>query len=154
MVALLVFVLAAVSDGVDGYIARHWNQRTELGLRLDPLADKLLLTSGLVFLAANRAFDPGIPQWFPVLVLIRESVIIFGAILITQKRGRVEVRPSFIGKISTVLMMGILTGGLLNFPYTVHLIYITLFCAGLSLATYVRNGFVQAERMKQRKNHG
>lgn len=152
--ALGVFLVACVSDGLDGYIARHWNQRTALGTRLDPLVDKLLMSLGFVFLAANRAFDPGIPLWFPVLVVARDTVIVAGAALITQRRGRVEVRPSLLGKTNTVLMMGLLVAALMNFTYTHHLMYAVLCGAILSFYSYVRNGWQQAEKLKTQDTHG
>src|SRR5713226_5602730 len=61
---LLCFAAAAILDGVDGYIARRYNQRSELGAILDPLADKLLLISGIVFLSFDhRAYLQAIPLW-------------------------------------------------------------------------------------------
>lgn len=83
-VALLVYAVASVSDFFDGYIARHWDQHSELGARLDPLADKLLVNLGYTFVAANPHFHPGIPLWFPPLLLLRDTWIIFGAIYILK----------------------------------------------------------------------
>src|SRR3989449_2252291 len=63
LLAILCFAVAAICDGVDGYIARRYNQRSELGAILDPLADKLLLVSGIVLLSFNWAFFDNVPLW-------------------------------------------------------------------------------------------
>src|SRR5690242_13672847 len=69
---LLCFAVAAILDGVDGYIARHYNQRSELGAILDPLADKLLLVSGIVLLSfSNQHYLKVIPTWVMVTIISR-----------------------------------------------------------------------------------
>src|SRR5437667_11539457 len=71
--AIIIFILAAVSDGLDGYVARHYNQRSTLGVILDPIADKGLLLSGIITLSLTSWSEAG-PEggtssvWFPVLV--------------------------------------------------------------------------------------
>lgn len=152
--ALFVFLTAGISDVIDGYIARNWDQRSELGTRLDPLADKLLLSLGFVFVAANGWFEPGIPLWFPVLVAGRDAFIVAGAALITERRGRVRVQPSLLGKANTFLMMSTLITALLNFPYTRVIMYATLVGACMSLASYTLNGLRQAQTLKQPSSHG
>ena len=72
--AIAIFILAAVSDGLDGYVARRYNQRSTLGVILDPIADKGLLLSGIITLSLTNwsEFEPGsgkFPAWFPVLVI-------------------------------------------------------------------------------------
>ena len=82
--AIMVFLLAAVSDGLDGYVARHYNQRSSLGMILDPIADKGLLLSGIITLSLSN-WSTGdqhygkFPVWFPVLVIARESSLWSGA---------------------------------------------------------------------------
>src|SRR5437016_8098527 len=82
--AITVFLLAAVSDGLDGYVARRYNQRSTLGAILDPIADKGLLLSGIITLSISNwsQSDPDygkFPVWFPVLVITRDAVILVGA---------------------------------------------------------------------------
>ena len=73
--AVAIFVIAAASDGIDGYIARHYNQRSKLGLILDPIADKGLLLAGIITLSfSNWAYE--FPLWFPVLVVTRDIVAV------------------------------------------------------------------------------
>src|SRR5271168_4821393 len=77
--ALVCFAIAAVLDGVDGYIARHYNQRRELGAILDPLADKLLLVSGVVVLSLHSPANvhmARIPLWVTATIITRDLVIL------------------------------------------------------------------------------
>lgn len=107
--AIIIFLLAAVSDGLDGYVARRYNQRSSLGVILDPIADKGLLLSGIITLSiANWSTDPSyakFPLWFPVLVITRDVVILIGFIILHLLIGKVHVRPSWLGKIATVAQM-------------------------------------------------
>ena len=104
--ALLTFATAAILDGVDGYIARHYNQWSELGTILDPLADKLLLVSGVILLSFDYASQLGqLPFWFTGTIIGRDIVILIGMIVIHTTVGKVTARPHVIGKIATVLQM-------------------------------------------------
>ncbi len=104
--AIVVFIIAAVSDGVDGYIARRYNQRSRLGTILDPLADKILLVTALVLLTVeNEGFDLQLPKWFPVLIISREVILISGTFLLHMIGVHVEVRPRIVGKVATFLQM-------------------------------------------------
>jgi len=107
VLGLLSFAVAAILDGVDGYIARRYNQKSELGAILDPLADKLLLVSGIVLLTfLNQNYLKEIPLWFTITVISRDVIILIGmlVIVLTCEQG-VAVRPRMVGKIATVLQM-------------------------------------------------
>jgi CDP-diacylglycerol--glycerol-3-phosphate 3-phosphatidyltransferase len=102
--AVALFVIAAASDGIDGYIARRHNQRSRLGVILDPLADKGLLLAGIITLTfSNWGYE--FPLWFPVLVIARDVIVVAGAIALQFVNGTVKVRPSWTGKVATVLQM-------------------------------------------------
>ena len=102
--AIAIFVAAAASDGIDGYIARHFNQKSRLGMVLDPLADKGLLLSGIITLSvSNWAYE--FPVWFPVLVVARDVVILSGTLTLHFLNGSVRVKPSWTGKTATALQM-------------------------------------------------
>jgi cardiolipin synthase len=108
--AIIIFLLAAVSDGLDGYVARRYNQRSSLGVILDPIADKGLLLSGIITLSITNwsELDPGygrFPAWFPVLVITRDAVILVGAVVLHLLNGKVEVKPNWTGKVATVCQM-------------------------------------------------
>ena len=102
--AIAIFVLAAASDGVDGYIARRYNQRSRLGVILDPIADKGLLLAGIITLAVSN-WKYEFPLWFPVLVIARDVIVVAGAIALHLLNGTVRVRPSMAGKCATFLQM-------------------------------------------------
>jgi CDP-diacylglycerol--glycerol-3-phosphate 3-phosphatidyltransferase len=107
--AIVIFLVAAASDGLDGYVARRYNQRSALGVILDPIADKGLLLSGIITLSiTNWSVDPAygkFPLWFPVLVITRDVVILVGSAVLHLLNGKVRVRPSWTGKVATVLQM-------------------------------------------------
>jgi CDP-diacylglycerol--glycerol-3-phosphate 3-phosphatidyltransferase len=108
--AIIVFLIAAVSDGLDGYVARRYNQRSALGVILDPIADKGLLLSGVITLSISNwsQSDPEygkFPAWFPVLVITRDAVILVGSAVLHLLNGKVQVRPSWTGKVATVCQM-------------------------------------------------
>ncbi len=109
--AIIIFLLASVSDGLDGYVARRYNQRSSLGVVLDPIADKGLLLAGIITLSISNwsQVEPDyghFPAWFPVLVISRDAVILVGtAVLYFLIGPSIKVRPSWTGKVATVLQM-------------------------------------------------
>jgi len=104
--AILCFAVAAICDGVDGFIARHFNQRSELGAILDPLADKLLLVSGVVLLSFDHSpYLEQVPLWLTGTILGRDLLLLIGLGVIQMTVGKVVVRPRILGKIATVLQM-------------------------------------------------
>ena len=104
--AISCFALAAISDALDGFIARHFNQWSELGTVLDPLADKLLLVSGIVLLSFdNHGRLPSVPIWLAVIVLSRDVFLLIGYAVIHFLAGGMKVKPHLLGKIATVLQM-------------------------------------------------
>jgi CDP-diacylglycerol--glycerol-3-phosphate 3-phosphatidyltransferase len=104
--AISCFGVAAVSDAVDGFIARHFNQWSELGMMLDPLADKLLLVSAIILLSLhNEPHLSGIPIWLTVTILSRDVILIIGFVLIHFVAGGMPVKPHLTSKVATVLQM-------------------------------------------------
>ncbi|MDZ4859631.1 MAG: CDP-diacylglycerol--glycerol-3-phosphate 3-phosphatidyltransferase [Candidatus Hydrogenedentes bacterium] len=143
--ALAVFAIAAISDAVDGFIARAYNQKTKLGAILDPLADKLLINLALVFLAVNQHLQTPVPTWFPVLILGRDIIIVIGAYLINEYFGPLRARPQISGKVTTLLQMVLIVAVLLELPqrFIYGTLYFTLCVAVLSFADYLRAGIKQ-----------
>lgn len=108
LAALITFAVASLSDGIDGYIARHYNQRSELGAILDPLADKLLLVSAIVLLSFhNEPHFARIPPWLTTSLLGRDVIIFIGMVVIHHTVGKVHVQPRGAGKVATVLQMAV-----------------------------------------------
>lgn len=150
--AIIVFLVAAVSDGLDGYVARRYNQRSSLGVILDPIADKGLLLSGIITLSISNwsETDPDygrFPAWFPVLVITRDAVILVGAILLHVLNGKVRVRPSWTGKVATVLQMCAIAWVMLQIhfiplPFVVILAGVFTFISGV---IYVLDGVRQLQ---------
>src|SRR5215831_10930492 len=105
LLALLSFAVAAICDGVDGYIARRYNQRSELGAILDPLADKLLLVSAIVLLSFTWTYFDTIPLWLTGTIIGRDILLLIGLVVIHLTVGKVKVRPRMLGKVATVLQM-------------------------------------------------
>ncbi|HXG84069.1 MAG TPA: CDP-alcohol phosphatidyltransferase family protein [Pyrinomonadaceae bacterium] len=104
--ALITFMIAGVSDGIDGFVARRFNQESELGTILDPIADKLLMTTAFVILTLPNIFPPTrhlpVPFWVTAAVIGRDVLIIAVALaifIITDFRG---FKPSRLGKASTL----------------------------------------------------
>ncbi len=99
--AFLIFILAGVSDGLDGFLARVMNQKTKIGAILDPIADKALLASSYVTLAVTGL----IPNWLAVTVISRDLIIVFGVIVLFLFHSGVEIRPSVISKLTTLFQL-------------------------------------------------
>jgi CDP-diacylglycerol--glycerol-3-phosphate 3-phosphatidyltransferase len=150
LAALLSFAIAAILDGVDGYIARHYHQISELGKILDPLADKLLLVSGIVTLSFNHGnFLGQIPLWLTGTIIGRDLLLLIGVGVIRYTVGKVVVHPRFLGKIATVLQMAVVIWILLKWDNgrgILWLKYLTLgaaICTGISGLLYVLDGVKQ-----------
>jgi CDP-diacylglycerol--glycerol-3-phosphate 3-phosphatidyltransferase len=146
MIAALVFILAAAMDGLDGFLARRFNQRTRLGAVLDPIADKGLVMTAIVVLAlSNRS--KGFPIWFPIAVIGRDAVLLIGFLALSKAIGRVEIRPSKIGKIATFLQIASILWLLLRIR-RIDQFYLTMvatLCTIVSGLGYVADGIRQAQ---------
>jgi len=148
--ATLAFAIAAICDGVDGYIARHYNQRSELGAILDPLADKLLLVSGIIlFTFDNHPHFGSIPLWLTGTIIGRDLIILIGYGVIQATVGKVKVRPRITGKMATVLQMLSIIWILLKWDaelppgWFASWTYGAAVCTGISGLLYVWDGMKQ-----------
>lgn len=103
--AFWLFVTAAVTDVLDGNVARWRNEQTFLGACLDPIADKCLLISCFFTLAFVRTPLFSIPRWFVIIMLIKELIIVGGAYTIYLLRGSVAIEPTRLGKMTTVFQV-------------------------------------------------
>lgn len=104
-VAFWLFIGAAITDVLDGNLARWRNEKTFLGACLDPLADKFLVLSVFFTLAFVQSPLFSIPLWFVLLVLLREVVLIVGALIVYNIKGHLEVEPTVLGKMTTAVQM-------------------------------------------------
>lgn len=99
--ALLVFLVAGLTDGLDGFIARIANQRTLLGVYLDPVADKLLLNSCFVTLSILHI----IPGWITIIVVSRDLILVVGTLILHLIQTRTNITPSWLGKGTTAVQL-------------------------------------------------
>lgn len=103
--AFWFFLVAGVSDAVDGFIARQFGQWSELGAYLDPIADKLLLVSIFVMLAYKGL----IPDWLVIMVVTRDALIVGGVMLAAVMENPVAMRPLFVSKATTAAQLALAT---------------------------------------------
>ena len=99
--ALFSLLLAGLTDAIDGPIARRLNQRTKLGTLLDPLADKLLLTSGFISLSILHL----VPSWLAILVVSRDIILLLGTAVAHLTNSPIDITPTFLGKGTTLLQL-------------------------------------------------
>jgi CDP-diacylglycerol--glycerol-3-phosphate 3-phosphatidyltransferase len=104
--AVSVFILAAASDGIDGWVARRFNQKSRLGAVLDPIADKALVLTALITLSI-LPWGPewSIPIWFSGLVIARDILILGGVFVLRYMKTEVRIDPHWSGKVCTCLLM-------------------------------------------------
>jgi len=108
--ALIIFVIAGLTDVLDGTMARLLNAQTKLGSYLDPIADKLLLSTSFVTLAILGI----IPRELTVVVISRDFIILLGIAILSLMSVPFEIKPAFISKVTTVLQMGTIFFALLH----------------------------------------
>ena len=104
--ALAIFVLAGLTDALDGIIARRFGQKTSLGSVLDPLADKLLMVTSIVILSLPQMGFPNVlPPWLTILLISRDVLMMLVALVIVLMVGWRLFKPSIYGKASTLLQV-------------------------------------------------
>jgi len=158
-VALAVFFVAGVSDGVDGFIARRFDQQSELGTILDPIADKLLMTTAFIILTLPGIFSSvdylPIPFWVTAAVIGRDVLIVAVAAAINIMTGFSGFKPSWLGKLSTTVQ--ILAVGLILiaavFPSTqgFYLPYVYVTVSALAFLSGFHYIFFVASLMKEQE---
>ena len=141
-VALAIFAVAALTDAIDGGIARSRSQVTDLGIALDPLADKLLIASAFIALSITGSIpeDLRIPAWAVLAVLTRDIIILIGSVLIYFLKGTIVIKPSWLGKTTTFLQMLAILTVLATFKYNKFFIYPAILFTVLSGIDYIWRG--------------
>lgn len=145
--ALAVFIIAGITDVLDGLIARQFKQNTDLGALLDPIADKLLLTSAFIMLSFSTLdLTNRIPLWLTITTISRDVLLVVSCLLINVSTGYKDFPPTLYGKLTTffqVLTVFVaLVGNYLrsDVPYFEAVIYLTLAFTLVSGLHYVRRG--------------
>jgi cardiolipin synthase len=150
-IAFTLFVTAAITDVLDGWFARWFNERTFLGAALDPLADKLLILAVFTTLAFVQSPLFAIPRWFVLIVLFKELLQIGGACLIYYRKGHLTIAPTRLGK-ATMLAQTLFISWLFScyfFRWVPIKTYVAMLAGVLSLVLlsliqYIRIGVAQA----------
>jgi cardiolipin synthase len=138
--ALAIFVVAALTDALDGILARFLKQRTALGQMLDPLADKILLVSayiGLLFVA-TLPFRP--PLWITITIIFRDLILLFGFFTLNFAAVKIEVQTNIWGKLTTASQMLLLCFILLEWPVAIPLAFLTVAFTIISGVIYITRG--------------
>jgi len=140
--AFIIFGIATFTDAIDGGIARSRGQMTELGRVLDPIADKLLIMSGVISLSLIKTIpqELRIPAWIVITVISRDVIIILGAVVIYLIKNKITVKPSWLGKITTFLQMTGLLLVLGFFRYNKYFLYPAVVFTLLSGFDYIWRG--------------
>ena len=141
-IGLVFFIIAVISDGLDGFIARTFNQKTALGTIIDPVADKLLLMSAYITLAFMPAIPDHLrlPPYVPIVVISRDVFIVIGSIIVHFLKGDLKVSPSVTGKITTFFQMITIVGILVQFKYSYILWSLTVILTVVSGLDYMVKG--------------
>jgi len=158
--ALAIFLIMAVSDGVDGYIARHKQQTSRLGAFLDPLADKLLITCAVILLAIPQTAvkDYLLPPTVVVLIIGKDLLVVLGCLIIYLITSSLKIVPVGAGKLGTVLQLSMVIAVLLApdihpvFPpwwyFARFLWWSAAATAILSTVIYIRRGIRYIEQFE------
>lgn len=155
LIALIIFTTAGLTDALDGYVARKFNQVSQFGKILDPIADKALLISAFVFIF-NSQLQIKFPFWYVVLVISRDLYILAGSFIIYFIKGYLKVNPSIFGKATTFFQIATVIYTLLaniNLNFYNEFIYDALLSTTflfmiLSSLTYTYDGFRQLGMVK------
>ncbi len=154
--ALLVFIIAGITDALDGFVARKFNQITTIGKVLDPIADKALLLSAFIFIY-NSNLDIKFPFWYVVIVISRDVYILFGSLIIYLLKGHLTVKPSIFGKLTTFFqILSVVVVLLANITYIpFEVIYSTIYIATIftliSALGYTYDGLRQLTANENKK---
>jgi CDP-diacylglycerol--glycerol-3-phosphate 3-phosphatidyltransferase len=121
--SIILFVLMSISDGVDGYLARRKNQITKFGAFLDPIADKLLITSACLLLAseAGHVGQFMLPPTVVVFIIGKDLFLLIGFVIVYLITSKIHIAPVFIGKLATTLQLS-MVAGILIAPEISHLL--------------------------------
>ncbi|QQY09249.1 MAG: CDP-alcohol phosphatidyltransferase family protein [Candidatus Xiphinematobacter sp.] len=139
LIASGIFLLACATDALDGWAARRLGGHTRLGSILDPIADKGLLLTAILTLNFSR-WPMALPLWFTLLVIAHDLVLLLGCSLLFYTTGRVDIRPSSLGKISTAFQMLAVGWTMLQFPLFCYPVWIAGVCTFVSGTDYVYRG--------------
>jgi cardiolipin synthase len=143
--ALAIFVIAAITDALDGLLARFLKQRTALGQMLDPIADKILLISAYIGLLFVTTLPYRPPLWITITIVFRDLILLVGFFALHFASVKIEMRPNIWGKFTTASQMLLLCFILLEWPVAIPLAFLTVTFTIVSGIIYITRGlkFIQ-----------
>lgn len=139
--ALSIFILGVISDGLDGFIARKAKIQSKAGRILDPLGDKLLLMSAFIFLSPMSRLELKFPLWVSFIVISRDLIIILGAVVIYMVKQTLDVHPTKWGKSTTIFQMLSVICVLLQWKLAALVWWPAVIFTVISGIDYVKRGF-------------
>jgi CDP-diacylglycerol--glycerol-3-phosphate 3-phosphatidyltransferase len=142
LISTVLFLIAVVSDVVDGYIARRYYQKTRAGAILDPLADKLLLISALICLFKIGSDLPvfHFPLWLVVTLISRDVILLLGSLIIQSTTGQLTIEANRWGKATAFLQVFIILGMLVQLKASEYLWPFAVVMTVISGLIYIREG--------------
>jgi len=153
VIALVIFILGALSDAADGYMARKSKQQSKAGLILDPLGDKLLLMSAFICLYANNSLALRFPLWVMLIVISRDVIIILGAVVVYIVKQNINIIPSRWGKLSTIFQMLAVIAVLLQLKFSPLFWWPAVIFTVISGAVYINRGFIILYALDNSRNN-
>ncbi len=143
LTSLIVLIISGVSDGVDGLVARLFNQKSRLGTYLDPLADKIVLVSAFIALTTQGY----LPSWLTVMVISRDTLILIGVLILFLNNLEFNIKPTISSKITTcfqfITVIVVLSKGYVSFfaEHYRYLFFTTAFFTIISFLQYMHQWF-------------
>lgn len=143
LASLIIFIIASITDALDGFIAKVFHQKSNLGAYLDPLADKILLMTAYITLAILKM----IPSWLTVLAISRDVIILLGVLILYLNRYPVKINPSLLSKATTCIQVAtiliVLSRGYLNIEFLrIYAFWLAAIFTVASGLQYIRTGMV------------
>ena len=133
-IAFVIFIIAGLSDALDGYLARRYNWFTRLGVILDPIGDKLLMLASYLILG----FQEYIPMWLVYAVILRDVIIVLGSLLYRLLIGEIEIEPILSSKINTALQISLIVVVLFTLAvYPIKPVFVLAFMCVVFLSTII-----------------
>ncbi|MDP8298415.1 MAG: CDP-alcohol phosphatidyltransferase family protein [Candidatus Tantalella remota] len=141
-IALVVFIVAMITDALDGYLARSRNEITRFGAIMDPISDKMLIGSAFLSFSIVQGLPVYLkmPVYVPIVIISRDVIILLGVFIIQVITGGVEIKPTLVGKITTFFQMITIIALLLRFVHSSWLWNATVALTVISGIDYVRRG--------------
>lgn len=152
-IALVIFTLGVISDGIDGYIARKSKQQSKAGLVLDPLGDKLLLMGAFIVLSPMSKLPVYFPLWLTLIVISRDAIILLGAVVLFIVKQNINIMPTRWGKLTTTFQMLSVLTILLQWQFAFVLWYVVAVLTGISGMDYITRGFKILYAVDNNRNH-